>query len=76
MKKKKHKNNFFDKNIKDYNSNNEQIYKVIKVPLKSIFKKYDKIQPIIENTVKDINQLVILGYQFLKLYLLDKFNNT
>ena len=75
MKKKKSKNKFLDNNLYD---KNEQIYKVIKVPLKSVIKnkKYDKIQPIIENTVKEINQLVILGYQFLKLYLLDKFNNN
>ena len=54
----------------------EQPYKVIKVPLKSVLKKYNKIQPIIENTIKEINQLVLLTYQFLKLYLLDKFNNN
>ncbi len=68
MKKKKNKNKFFD--IK------EQPFKVIKVPLKSVLKKYDKVQPIIENTIKEINQLVILAYQFLKLYLVDKFNNN
>jgi len=75
MKKKKSKNKFLDNNLYD---KNEQIYKVIKVSLKSVIKNknYDKIQPIIENTVKEINQLVILGYQFLKLYLLDKFNNN
>jgi hypothetical protein len=75
MKKKKSKNKFLDNNLYD---KNEQIYKVIKVPLKSVIKNknYDKIQPIIENTVKEINQLVILGYQFFKLYLLDKFNNN
>ena len=72
MKKKKSKNKFLDNNLY------EQIYKVIKVPLKSVIKNknFDKIQTIIENTVKEINQLVILGYQFLKLYLLDKFNNN
>ena len=77
MKKKKQKNNFLDSkdnNNTDFNDN-QQVYKVIKVPLKSVLKKYDNLQPIIENTVKEINQLVILGYQFLKLYLLDKFNN-
>jgi len=52
------------------------IYKIIKCPLKSVLKKQNIIQPIIEKTVKDINQLVILGYQFLRLYLLDKFNNN
>jgi hypothetical protein len=66
--KKKKKNQFLDIL--------EQPYKVIKVPLKSVLKNYDKIQPIIENTIKEINQLVILSYQFLKLYLLDKFNNN
>lgn len=75
MKKKKLKNNFLDIND-DYFKKNEKIYKVIKVPLKSIVKNYNKIQSIIENTVKDINQLVILGYQFLRLFLLDKFNNN
>ena len=75
MKKKKLKNNFLDIND-DYLKKNEQIYKVIKVPLKSVVKNYNKIQSIIENTVKDINQLVILGYQFLRLFLLDKFNNN
>lgn len=64
MKKKKSKNKFLDNNLYD---KNEQIYKVIKVTLKSVLKNknYDKIQTIIENTVKEINQLVILGYQFL-----------
>jgi hypothetical protein len=52
------------------------IYKIIKCPLKSVLKKQNIIQPIIEKTVKDINQLVIFGYQFLRLYLLDKFNNN
>ena len=33
------------------------------------------IQPIIEKAVIDINEIVILSYQFIRLYLLDKFNN-
>ena len=51
MKKKKPKNKFLDNNLY------EQIYKVIKVPLKSVIKNknYDKIQTIIENSVKEIN---------------------
>jgi len=54
----------------------EKIYKIIKCPLKTVLKNYDIIQPIIENVVIDINQFVILGYQFIRLYLLDKFNNN
>ena len=53
----------------------EQVYKIIKCPLKSVIKEYDKLQPIINDIVKDINKFVILGYQFIRLYLLDKFIN-
>lgn len=64
-------------NVKKEPPDKEYIFKVIKCPLKSVLKthKYDVIQPIIEKTVIDMNELVILGYQFIKLYLLDKYNN-
>jgi hypothetical protein len=55
---------------------NEQVYRMIKCPLKSVLKEYDKLQPIIDDVVKDINKFVILGYQFIRLYLLDKFNTN
>jgi hypothetical protein len=54
---------------------NQQVYRMIKCPLKSVLKEYNKLQPIINNVVKDINKFVVLGYQFIRLYLLDKFNN-
>lgn len=54
-------------------SKNEQVYRMIKCPLKSVLKEYEKIQPIIDEVVKDINKFVLLGYQFIRLYLLDKF---
>jgi len=57
-------------------NNEEQVYKIIKCPLKTVLKQYDILQPIIDDVVKDINKFVILGYQFIKLYLLDKFNNN
>ena len=68
-------NNYDD--VKKEPPDKEYIFKVIKCPLKSVLKthKYDVIQPIIEKTVIDMNELVILGYQFIKLYLLDKYNN-
>ncbi len=68
-------NNYND--VKKEPPDKEYIFKVIKCPLKSIIKtkKYDVIQPIIEKTVIDMNELVILSYQFIKLYLLDKYNN-
>jgi hypothetical protein len=55
---------------------NEQVFRIIKCPLKTILKNLDIIQPIIEKTVIEINQFVILGYQFIRLYLLDKFNKN
>ena len=54
--------------------NNKNIYRIVKYPLKSVLKHYDKIQPIIENAVIDINDITILGYQFIKLYFINKFN--
>ena len=55
---------------------NEQVFRIIKCPLKCVLKKYDVIQPIIEKAVIDINEIVVLSYQFIRLYLLDKFNNN
>ena len=40
--------------------NTNQVYKVIKCPLKSVLKNYDIIQPIIETTVNEINEFPIL----------------
>ena len=54
----------------------KNIYRVIKCPLKSVLKKYDIIQPIIEEVVKEVNDITILAYQFIKLYMLHKFNNN
>ena len=54
----------------------EQVYRIIKCPLKCVLKKYDTLQPIIEKAVTDMNEIVILSYQFIRLYLLDKFNNN
>jgi len=54
----------------------EQVYRIIKCPLKCVLKKYDTLQPIIENAVIDMNEIVILSYQFIRLYLLDKFNKN
>lgn len=53
----------------------EQVYRIIKCPLKCVLKRYDALQPVIEKAVVDINEIVVLSYQFIRLYLLDKFNN-
>ena len=54
---------------------NEQVYKMIKCPLKAVLKEYDILQPIINDVVVDINKFVVIGNQFIRLYLLDKFCN-
>jgi len=58
------------------NTINENIYTIIKCPLKSVLKKYDVINSIINDAVNDINEITILGYQFIKLYLIHLFNNN
>jgi hypothetical protein len=54
----------------------EQVYRIIKCPLKCVLKKYDILHPIIEKAVIDMNEIVILSYQFIRMYLLNKFNNN
>ena len=54
----------------------EQVYKIIKCPLKSVLKEYTKLQPIIDDVVKDITPfsvnietlyyLVFSSYLFIK----------
>lgn len=45
---------------------NEQVYRIIKCPLKCVLKKYKILHPIIEKAVMDMNEIVILSYQFMK----------
>jgi hypothetical protein len=45
------------------------LFRVIKCPLKKVIKD-PRLIPIIEEYVSDLNQIVILGYQFIKAYLL------
>jgi len=54
----------------------EQVYRIIKCPLKCVLKKHDLLQPIIDKAVFDINDIVVLSYQFIRLYLLDKYNTN
>ena len=54
----------------------EQVFRIIKCPLKCVLKKYKILHPIIENAVIDINEIVILSYQFIRLFLLDKLHRN
>ena len=50
-------------------------YRTVKVPLKKVLKHYDLIQPRLENAVLVVNEFASIGYEFLKLYLISKFEN-
>ena len=55
---------------------NEQVFRIIKCPLKCVLKKYDTFHPIIEQAVIDVNEIVVVSYQFIRLFLLDKFHRN
>ena len=38
----------------------DQVYRIIKCPLKCVLKKYDTLHPIIEKAFTDMNEIVIL----------------
>lgn len=59
--------------VVNYKSN----YKTVKVPLKKIFKKeyYGEIKTKIENVAIRMNKFSMLGYEFLKLYLIYLYDN-
>ena len=69
-KKKKWKDEF-----KEFRNNEKSAYKTFKIPLKTILLNRDMIQPVINNLVFEMNDLVIHTYQFIRLYVLDKYTN-
>ena len=48
-------------------------FKVVKTSLKSILKNYDVNFNIINNLVLETNEIIIRTYQFLRLYILHKY---
>jgi hypothetical protein len=62
------------KKRKEKEKKQDMLYRVIKCPLKTVLKNYDLLQPILEQNVKDMNQIIILGYQFITLYILDHWS--
>jgi len=69
MKVKKKKKDEF----KEFRKNEKSAYKTFKIPLKTILLNRDTIQPVINNLVFEMNDLVIHTYQFIRLYVLDKY---
>ena len=54
----------------------KQTHKIIKSSLKNILNNYEDFIPIIENTVLRTNKIIIYGYQFLRAFIIEKYNNN
>jgi len=71
VKKKKPKEIF-----QEFRNNEKTAYKTFKIPLKTILLNRDAIQPVINNLVFEMNDLVIHTYQFIRLYILICYTNN
>jgi hypothetical protein len=60
----------------EFRNNEKSAYKTLKIPLKTILLNRDTIQPIINNLVFEMNDLVIHTYQFIRLYILYCYTNN
>jgi hypothetical protein len=59
MVKRKNKETF-----QEFRSNGKPAYKTIKIPLKSLLRNQIDVQPIINDLIFKLNDLMILSYQF------------
>jgi hypothetical protein len=62
--------------FKEFRNNEKSAYKTLKIPLKTILLNRDIIQPVINNLVFEMNDLVIHTYQFIRLYILHCYTNN
>ena len=62
--------------FQDFRNIEKSAYKTLKIPLKTILLNCDTIQPIINNLVFEMNDLVIHTYQFIRLYILYCYTNN
>ena len=70
VKKKKLKDEF-----KEFRNNDKTAYKTLKIPLKSVLLNREMVQPVINNLVFEMNDLMIHSYQFIRLYVLNCYSN-
>ena len=70
-KKKKLKDEF-----KEFRNAEKSAYKTFKIPLKTILLNHNSMQPVINNLVFEMNDLVIHTYQFIRLYVLHQFTQN
>ena len=72
MKVKKKKKDIF----KEFRNNYKSAYKTFKIPLKTILLNRDLVQPVINDLVFEMNNLIIHTYQFIRLYVLNCYTNN
>ena len=72
MKVKKKKKDIF----KEFRNNDKSAYKTFKIPLKTILLNRDLVQPVINDLVFEMNNLMIHTYQFIRLYVLNCYTNN
>ena len=61
--------------FQQFRNDDKSAYKTFKIPLKSILRDRFTIQPVLNDLVFDINDLVIHSYQFIRLYVLHCYHN-
>ena len=70
VKKKKLKDEF-----SEFRNTDKSAYKTFKIPLKSILQNRSLVQPVINNLVFEMNDLVIHAYQFIRFYVITCYSN-
>ena len=71
MKPKKKKKDEF----KEFRNNDKSAYKTFKIQLKTILLNSDTTQPVVNDLVFEMNDLIIHAYQFIRLYVLNCYTN-
>ena len=62
--------------FKEFRNNDKSAYKTFKIPLKTILLNCNEVQPVVNNLVFEMNDLVIHTYQFIRLYVLNCYTNN
>ena len=70
VKKKKLKDEF-----KEFRNTDKSAYKTFKIPLKTILQNRNLVQPVLNDLVFEMNDLVIHVYQFIRLYVITCYSN-
>ena len=65
-----------EEDFKEFRNNEKSAYKTFKIPLKTILLNRITTQPVINHLVFEMNDLVIHTYQFIRLYVLDKYTKN